>query len=75
MTKLTSLGSLLQEVMTGNMKSKLSNTTKPQFLNSLLQEGVGYVCYVCMFKGFFLLINTNIEHFVNKGISCSCEFT
>ena len=69
-TKLTLLNLLLQDVMTGNPNSTLSIMTKPQFLDSLLQEvtvGAMYVMYERL--RVFLLIDTDKEHFVDKGIS------
>ena len=47
------LDSLLQEVMTGDLMSNLYNTTKPQFLDSHLQEVTAGVCYVRRLKVVF----------------------
>ena len=54
MTKLILLDLLLQEVtMKGNPYSNLSNTTKPIFLDSLLQEVIAELCI-----NVFMLMNT-----------------
>ena len=53
MTNLTLLDSLFQYNMTGHPNSKLSNETKPQILDSPLQEVTAGVCMLCtyMFRG------------------------
>ena len=52
--------------MKGNANSNSSNTTKPIFLDPLLQEVTKGAIYLCL--RMFLLMNDNKEHLVNKGI-------
>ena len=63
------LDSLLQEVtMKENPNNNLSNTTKPTFLDSLLQEVTPELCInVFMFKGV-LLMTTNKEHLIKVSL-------